>query len=331
MRSWVWLGAWAVWFQIPARAFGASPALAVDLQYAAPESCPRASDFSAAVARLVGRTEQRSKNLKARVSVRSDTHDNFSLTLLTESDGISGERVIQGRSCSSVADAAALTLALILNPDIETAPDAGTASNAQTTPVPRTAAVPLQTHTTKAEGVRPMPSRGQTLRWLGTSAVGLDVGVMPKPGPEISLGLGVSSGRWSLLASGHYALPETALIAGQARAGGRLWHGTVMGLGCWAFAANAPHLGGCIGGSFSRVEGQGKGVTPARKGATGWLSPTAGIFGDFPLSQRVAFRLSGMLLVPLKRPDAHLDDLGTIQRPSTLTANLQVGVIVQVP
>ena len=331
MRCWVWLGALAVCFQIPARALGALPALSLDLQYVAPESCPLASDFSAAVARLLGGTERLSKNLKARVTVRSDAHDNFRLTLLTEIDGISGERVIQGRSCTSVADAAAVTLALILNPDIETATDAGTASNAQPTQVLRTAAMPLRAHTTKAEKFGPVPSRGQPIRWLGTSAVGLHFGVMPTPGPEISLGLGVDQGRWSLLASGYYALPETALIAGQDRAGGRLWHGTVMGLGCWAFAAAAPRLGGCVGGAFTRVQGQGKGVTPVKEGATGWISPTAGIFGDFPLSQRAAFRLAGQLLVPLKRPDAHLDNLGTIQRPSTLTANLQVGVIVQVP
>jgi hypothetical protein len=239
--------------------------------------------------------------------------------------------VIRGRSCTSVADAAAVTLALILNPDIETATDAGTGSNAQPTQVPRTVSMPPRAHTTQAEKFRPVPRRDQPIRWLGATAVGLHFGVMPKPGPDVSLGLGVNYGRWSLLASGHYALPETALIAGQDRAGGRLWHGTVMGLSCWAFAAAAPRLGGCVGGTYTRVRGQGKGVTPVRAGTTGWVSPTAGIFGDFPLSQRAAFRLSGLLLVPLKRPDAHLDNLGIIQRPSTLTANLQVGVIVQVP
>ena len=331
MRSWVRLGAWAVCLQIPARALGAPPAVSFDLQYVAPESCPLASDFSAAVERLLGGAEQLSKNLKARVTVRSDAHDNFRLTLLTEIDGISGERVIQGRSCTSVADAAAVTLALILNPDIETAADAGTASNARPAPVPHPTAMPPRAHTTKADRFDPVPSRGQPIRWLGASAVGLHFGVMPTPGPEILLGLGMNHGRWSLLASGHYALPETALIAGQDRAGGRLWHGTVMGLSCWAFAAAAPRLGGCVGGAYTRVQGQGKGISPVREGTTGWVSPTAGIFGDFPLSQRAAFRLSGQLLVPLKRPDAHLDNLGIIQQPSTLTANLQVGVIVQVP
>ena len=332
MRTWVWLGTWAVCLQIPARALGAPPTLSLDLQYVAPESCPPASDFSAAVARLLGGAERLSKNLKARVTVRSDTHDNFRLTLLTEIDGISGERVIQGRSCTSVAAAAEVTLALILHPDIETATDAGTASNAQPTQGLRTAAMsPLRAHTTKAEKLGPVPSRGQAIRWLGMSAVGLHFGVMPNPGPEISLGLGMNYGRWSLLASGYYALPETALIAGQNRAGGRFWHGTAMGLSCWAFAAAAPRLGGCVGWAYTRVKGQGKGVTPVRDGTTGWVSPTAGILGDFPLSQRAAFRLSGLLLLPLKRPDAHLDNLGIIEQPSTLTANLQVGVIVQVP
>jgi hypothetical protein len=331
MGSRVWIGAWAVWLQIPARALGAPPSVALDLQYVAPQFCPPASDFSAAVARLVGGPEQPSRNLKARVTVLSDTRGNFKLTLLTEIDGISGERVIQGRSCSSVADAAALTLALILNPDIETATDAGTASNSQPTQVQRAATVPPRAPTTKAEQLRPVPSKGQSIRWLGTSALGLHFGVMPKPGPEISLGLGANFGRWSWLASGHYALPETALIPGQDRAGGRLWHGTVTGLGCWAFAADAPRLGGCVGASYTRIEGQGKGITPARKGATAWVSPTTGIFVDFPLGERAALRWDGLLLVPLKRPDAHLDDMGTVQRPSALTANFQVGVIVQLP
>ena len=331
MRAWVWLCVWAVCLQITARALGEPQAPALDLHYEAPESCPRASDFSAAVSRLLGGSERLSRNLKARVAVRSVAHDDFKLTLLTEIDGISGERVIQGRSCSSVADAAALTLALILNPDIETAVDASTVSNARPTHEPRTAAIRPKAQTTDASQPLPAPKSKQPIRWLGSSAVGLHFGVMPRPGPDISLGLGAAYGRWSLLASGQYALPETVLLSGQDRVGGRLWHGTLMALGCWASAADAPRLGGCVGGAYTRVQGRGKGVTTVRAGATAWFSPTAGIFGDFPLSRHAALRLSGLLLVPLKRPDTHLDELGTVQRPSALTANLQVGVIVQVP
>jgi hypothetical protein len=321
--------AWVV-LQIPAHAQGAPSVAPLELSYEAPEPCPPASALTSAVTRLVGSNETGSRSLKAKITVERDTRGEFTLALVTQLAGITGERVLHARSCDSVVDAAAVTLALILNPDIDTSskpeptnPSAPPATK-QTPPTPATppiAQAPL--HNTEP--------KGDPVHLLGASAVGLHFGVMPNPGPDLTLGIGVGYGRWSMLALGSYALPQTVHVAGSTSAGAHLWHGTFTGLGCWSTSAVAPRVGACLGAAYTRVQGRGVNVTYIKDGSTAWVSPAASVFADFRLSARTALRFSGLVMHPLNRPDAHLDNLGTVQRPSTLTADLQAGVIVQVP
>jgi hypothetical protein len=278
--------------------------------------------------RLVGTGQRSARNVRARIGVRKNAHADFRLVLLTEFDGISGERILRGRSCDSVVDAAAVTLAIMLDPEVETetpTPPAQAATIQPASPAPQP-----EPAKKREQGSLESP-RKPTFQLLTTSSVGLDFGVMPQPRPEFSLGFGLAHERWSMLASANYGLPQTLRVPGQAHAGGRLWHGSLVALACGAQAPEPPRVGACIGGAYTRVQGRGVGVANVREASTGWISPTASVFGELRLSQRGAFRFSATLLVPLNRPDVHLDDLGVLQRTGVLTAALQAGVIVQVP
>jgi hypothetical protein len=271
--------------------------------------------------------------LKAHVTIERDSQGEFRLALVTELDGIVGERALTAHSCNSVVDAAAVTLALILNPDIDTsiaqAPKEGSAGPAREQAPAANA--PANAQPVAAPPARSIESSREPVHWLATSALGLHFGVMPNPGPELTLGLGVGYRQWSVLALGSYAPPETVHLAGSPNAGARIWHGTLAGLGCWSFSLAAPRLGACVGAAVTRIHGHGVNVSYANDGSTSWVSPAGSLFGDLRLSDHTAFRLSGLVMHPLARPDTHLDNLGTVQRPSTLTALLQAGVIVQVP
>ena len=173
--------------------------------------------------------------------------------------------------------------------------------------------------------------QSERIGWILASGVGVHWGTMPQPGPEILLGLGVGMRQLSVLAWGLYAPPETLRVAGQELFGGRLWHGSLLAMSCLSFLATPPSLGTCAGGSFTLVQGHGVGVVDSRHGSTRWFSPSLGIFADFPLRRHAALRLMATGEVPLARPDTHLDEVGTVQRPAALTARLQGGVIVHLP
>ena len=310
----------------------APPEFPLQLRYSAPESCPSQRTFLAALKRLSGNIESNTRRVNAELSVRQDAPDNFTLTLVTELDGISGERVLHGHACATVADAAVVTLAILLNPDAQLAADAGIEVVDQ--PV-KPVSAPVVPSVPRTMPKRPTPrapaERPTRIEWLTSSAVNLHIGTLPQPGPALSLGLGAKYGRSSWLFSGAYALPETAHVETQPTAGGRLWFGLLQAVDCWSFFSAPPGVGACLGAAWTRVAGRGLGVNHRRTGSTNWWAPSAEFFADFPLNRRAAFRLAASAAAPLARPNTYLDDVGTVQRPAALTALLQAGVILRVP
>jgi|GEM_PF-1794040 len=339
----VWLSVWVFSLVLdwPARLVAEPATNPLALNYRTPDECPPAASFSASVMRLVGSVQKLTRHVKADIEVRGSTRGGFQLILLTDVDGIPGERVLRGRSCESVTDAAAVTLAILLNPEVapeisaqtEAPPVVEGPPEAEARPnQPLASATPTWPDTRSA--MRPSRQReaAQTrLRWTGAASLGADIGVLPQPGAELSIGVGAVYERWSVLVSGYYAPPASVHAPGQARAGGRLWHGTVLAAACASHATSTPRFGMCFGGAHTRVQGRGFGVANPREGSTAWGSIVAGVFGELGLSDRGAFRVSASLLVPMARPDSHLDELGILQRPSFLTGKLQAGVILAIP
>jgi hypothetical protein len=303
----------------------------IDLTWEAPAECPQEASFLAAVTRLVGGTGRLTQGVVARVKVDRDADANFTLKLATELNGIAGERTLRGRSCPAVADAAVVTLALILNPDIELPADAGVEPrlfSAKPPQVETLRTTPQFTYSTLPSSPPRQPHR---LSGLVASSVGIHFGVLPQPVPELSVGVGTAYGRFAAWAWGGYAPPTEVLVPGQPAQGGRLWAVAATALGCWAYADEAPRLGTCLGAEWTHVQGYGFGVPQSRNGAIDWVSPTIGLFSDFRLGPQGLFRLAVFGLAPLARPDTHLDNFGTVQRPAEIAAKLHAGVVVSFP
>ncbi len=93
---------------------------ALELDWRAPAGCPEARAVRAEVLRLARLDSSPPSQLRATAEIRTDGQ-NWQLTLTTELAGISGERTLTASSCRALSDAATLTLALILNPDVERA------------------------------------------------------------------------------------------------------------------------------------------------------------------------------------------------------------------
>ncbi|MBX3275127.1 MAG: hypothetical protein KF729_32985, partial [Sandaracinaceae bacterium] len=80
-----------------------------------PDGCPPASAVHAEVARLLGGQLPDDVALEAG-AVASSRRGRWRLRLTTLMAGVAGERVIEGDACAPLADAAALVLALMIDP-----------------------------------------------------------------------------------------------------------------------------------------------------------------------------------------------------------------------
>jgi hypothetical protein len=142
------------------------------------------------------------------------------------------------------------------------------------------------------------------------------------------LGVGAGRERASIWATGSYSPPQDVTLAAQA-VGGRLWTASVGVHGCWLWTVRSPRLSNCLGVEVTRLHGHGTGVPTARDAVTLWVSPNLSANADFALSERFWLRFSASGMLPLARPDTHLDDMGIVQKPAKVMGTLGAGVVVR--
>lgn len=313
----------------------AAPAAPLELQYEVPRSCPSKAAFESAILRMLGASALGTRSIQATIRVEQLAADQFQLVLTTHSDGHRGERAIEGNSCDSVVEAAAITVALILNPDVDRPPQDG----AEGSVAPRQSSVGSAPHPLTAREEAPhadaVSSRSKAAptftretdpwHWAVAGAVGIHLGIEPHPGPEFSGAVSLRNRLSQLSLSAAYAPPQSVPLAESAGTGGNLWHGSVTFLGCQAVARSVSWISPCAGLSMVHVQGTGYGVPVAHTASTEWLAPVFGVQSRAPLSPRAHLFAAGLLEVPLARPRTYLDDLGGLQQPAPVTARLALG------
>ena len=288
-----------------------------ELVLEATSPCPEARALREKVIRLASVGPETSGGLVAHVTIQSVGQARWSLTMRTEQNGLQGERTLEGPSCRAVADAAALTLALMLNPEAQQ---------------PSTADAP-SLPPRRPGRVRPRPTRrpspqlaSRQVVVAGTAHVGLHVGALPTPGPELSLGIAGGRGRGSVWLLGSYAPPQEKLL--EQDRGGRLWMLAVAAVGCWQLTRGAPNVRPCVGAAFNRIQGRGIHIDYPRSGTVYWVSPTAGALADVPLGSWLAIRAAALGQVPLARPVTYIEGTGPVHRPSLAEARLLGGLLI---
>jgi len=231
------------------------------------------------------------------------------LTLTTTFEGASGERRLQAGSCRALTEAAALTLALILNPETEV-PRAAPGEPAPPHPAPE--AAPLR------------------VRALLAAYGGLHAGITGSPGLELGLGAGISLDRVALRLAGTFGPPRDQHVSGDSGPGGRLWFVSASALGCFELGRRVV-VGPCTGLELTHVVGKGIDVASPETGTTRWLSILFGLTAGVPLSRTVTLGGGAYALIPTRRPTLYLDDLGPVQRPAPVGVELRAGVEFRLP
>jgi hypothetical protein len=188
----------------------------LEIEWQAPEECPGADDVRASVERTLGPAAD-DERTPIRASGRVQQSDAGYRLLLEVHDGAAtSQRELEGATCREVTDAAALILAMTIDPRVALTdePPAETTETeaAETkTVVPEVATKRASERVVPTEPVAPKIAPEPALKrepiavhFLARAMAGLGVGPLPGPSASLALALGIGGELWRVEAVGHY-------------------------------------------------------------------------------------------------------------------------------
>jgi hypothetical protein len=282
----------------------AAPAapVAIDVEVArtpAAADCPTPDEMHAAVEHIVGRRLDgaTAPHLRATVEFQRDAAGFAAIVLL--SGAKTGERRLTdtGSTCAPLAQAVAVTIAVLVDLGSEPAVAPPTGS--------------------------PQPAAGTRGEfWLAGAG---DVGLVAEATTAFGGGMAVAWERWSLRGSGEAVVPREAHLAPGGVSVGLL-RGQVLLCHDLARGRRA-ELGGCAGGSAGWLYGHGHGYPVSADAGFAWAAGSAALRVGGGFGGRFVWGIEAGLLAPLVRHTFSVENAGVAYRSSALAgvAQLQVG------
>ncbi|HJX63694.1 MAG TPA: hypothetical protein VJ860_07045 [Polyangia bacterium] len=278
-----------------ARPIRADQAGALTFSWQAPAGCPSRGQVSGEIARLLGgeiRVPQ-GGDITARAVVEHGP--TWSLAMDTELAGRPGRRSLEAASCQDLANAAALIVALMIDPD-------AVAAHATTTQPVAAPAPPL----TAPPATDPAPeSRPRSVEFLvGVHAAG-SYGTLPSVDVGAGGGIGLQGRRWRAEVRGTYGLrrDQKAMAAAPAGAYGQFNFTAVAFAGCLNLGRGGLAFGPCADAEFGVTSAQGFGVSQSLPASTPWLAVGAGGYAAISLGRHLSLPLHLDVLAPLRRSE----------------------------
>jgi hypothetical protein len=280
----------------------------ITLFWTAPEECPPLEALRAEISRVAGPIPAPAERPEARAVVHRGPKDTWQLELTTRVGSLSGERRLAAPSCLELMRAAALVLALMINPTASTAPPAA--------PRPPPPAVIVEA---------PSPPRETPPFFVGLDlAVG--TGLLPGPAGGLELRFGwahrhlqaeLRAAAWGSKSAASPADPST---------GGSFDLADVGGAACARVLPSrraTPSL--CLGGLALRVHGLGSGVSDPGRATAWWPGAFAEASVYLHLTVRHGLRVAAEGIVPIGRPTFALAGVGSVWRPAAVAVRGMMG------
>jgi hypothetical protein len=293
------------------------------LTWQAPEGCPPASAVELEIERLLAGSarERASAGLQVKGTVEHEAQ--WLVTLDTTSKTASGHRTIQAATCQALANATALIVALIIDPDAVAAHKDET-KVVPPTPVP---SLPVAAPTTAPPEPAKQGAR-TTHGLLGFAAAG-NLGVLPSADVALSVHLGVARQRWRIEARGAYGLRQvqSEALSDPPGAFGRFSFVAGTLAGCRTFLGPRIEVGPCASAEVGAVRGQGFGATENTSKNTPWVALGAGGLVLVQANRWLYFPIHADAVIPLWRPSYVFGNVETpIFRSWIVGARLTAGV-----
>jgi hypothetical protein len=253
----------------------------------APADCPSAQQVRMEISRLLHGDIliRQGGDLDVRVTVRNG--ETWSADLSTFHAGQTGRRLLEAPSCPSVADATALIVALMIDPDA----------------VAGVSQVPKEEH---PPAVR--RAEHDSMEFLAGPHVQGRLGTLP--GVDIGLGIGVGllGRRWRTDLRWTYGLKErVATLPSGASGQFSIVTGSVSG--CLNLGQDRPAFGPCAVFEPGLVSSSGYGASAGFSKRALWLAAGGGIYLSSSWGRYLRSVLEVDLLIPLHRPDYVFQDV----------------------
>ena len=272
-----------------ARPVRASEEGALTFSWQAPEGCPSRDDLRAEIARLLGGDIHvpHDGDIKARAQVSHG--QTWSLAIETELAGRPGQRSIEAASCQDLADATALIIALMIDPN------AVAAHAMQPKPVPATP---------PGETTPPPPKKPRSVEYLvGIHAAG-SYGTLPSVDVGLGGGVGLAGRRWRVELRGTYGLrDQKAMAAAPPGAYGQFNFTAAALAACFNFGREGLAFGPCADAELGVVSAKGVNVSESLPAQTLWSALGAGAYAAIPLGHHLSLALHADVLAPLRRTE----------------------------
>lgn len=308
--------------------------LSVAPQWTAPDGCPTRDEVEAQAEALLLEPAAEPLEYRGQIYV---TPTGFRLEL----DVGTTSRTIEAEECSRLGTAAALIIAVehdpvavavAVEPVVQPVapPELEVPEEREALPVAEPEAASLEPQPEPAQPRRPPAQR----TWLGTvrAGVGVELGVLPRPGASFLLAGGVGGPQWRVELGGTASLPRDVPVEGRTDFGARATLFAGHARGCWLPGGERirfPLCGGIeAGGLWAR--GFGPGISPsARTQLWGAALASAGL--NYWVSKRFGVMADAELDVALRKPAVTLIGVSDVFRAGAVGARFVIGPILRFP
>jgi hypothetical protein len=238
--------------------------------------------------------------------IRHDPTAGYVLSLRTQVGATTGERVLTGQDCHQLADAAALILAMLINPEAATLE----------APAPPPPPPPP-----------PPPAAQPRARFgVGVDAL-LATGVLPRLAEGLALRVFYGKGLLMVAAQIAGFLPQ--------QVDAPLWPNATASftrldsaLQACATTPSDRRFGAmlCLGGSLARLHGRSAGITDSGEATGYWIEAATEASVHMRVTSHLRLRLAGDLRGLGGRPTMAIMGLGSVYRPAAVNFRGALGV-----
>lgn len=329
-----------------ARAPEPAPVEGPRLEWLAPPECPDARRGAELLARFLG---ERAPSGTARVELAADASGHSASVTVNDAT-----RTLRGSDCETLARAAALVVAVSLDPSVaedmvlpeEAPPEPASAvpdpipadpppepiasrNAAPSDPAPTPAPTPAPAPTRTSPSRRGPPAGSSAPHWL-TLGSGLSGAAIPAITGVIRMGYGYHRGALHLHAHATYATPRVIAYP-DSGVGGRFQALSLDARACFAPAVGRFAIPLCGGAESGMVVGRGLGVADAQRPVGAWVGLLASTAVRVQVHPRVAVTMGADFVALLRRPAFIVGEREILFRSPVFGLRGLLGVELRVP
>lgn len=292
----------------------------IELSWAAPSSCPGVGEVRADLERIIGRGLDAGATpaIEARAEAEQEANGAWRLHILVIAPGNHAhERVVEGETCSEVAEAAKMIIALASGVD-------------PTAPSKPARSIVLSEPTDADRPTKQAPKHASHPAVRLRVAGGADAASLPAPTPGFEAGLVIGFGATAIELTGGMWMGRSAVAAARPTAGGDI----SLAMGdirlCRTLIDDPIELRGCGGLEAGMLSASGFGVQMPGSGRGPWIAPLLGIGAAIRVLPRFRLTFDLEALTPLVRDEFALANVGDVYRAPPITGRALFGIDVTV-